>query len=120
MPRYIVERTFPDELRIPISSDGAQLCQGVVERNHEEGVTWIHSYVSADRRKTFCRLRRAKPGGDPQDRSAQRPSGRANHPGPRTRPLFLRVHRRREGVTDQAGQRCRGGTESLGQARRRQ
>ena len=54
MPRYVVERTFPDGLRIPISSDGAQLCQGVVERNQEEGVTWIHSYVSEDRKKTFC------------------------------------------------------------------
>ena len=26
----------------------------VVERNAEEGVTWVHSYVSADKRTTFC------------------------------------------------------------------
>ncbi len=54
MPRYVVERTFSEGLRIPASSEGAQLCRGVVERNQEEGVTWIHSYVSEDRTKTFC------------------------------------------------------------------
>ena len=26
----------------------------VVERNADEGVTWVHSYVSEDREKTFC------------------------------------------------------------------
>jgi Protein of unknown function (DUF4242) len=25
-----------------------------VERNADEGVTWVHSYVSEDREKTFC------------------------------------------------------------------
>ncbi len=54
MPRYMVQRTFSEGLHIPIESDGAELCRGVVERNAEEGVTWVHSYVSADMRKTFC------------------------------------------------------------------
>ena len=54
MPRYIVQRTFPDGLRIPIADGGAELCRGVVERNAEEGVTWVHSYVSEDKRTTFC------------------------------------------------------------------
>jgi Protein of unknown function (DUF4242) len=54
MPRYIVERTFPDGLPIPAGSDGAQLCLDVVERNADEGVTWVHSYVSRDKMKTFC------------------------------------------------------------------
>jgi hypothetical protein len=26
----------------------------VVGRNAREGVTWLHSYVSEDRRRTFC------------------------------------------------------------------
>jgi Protein of unknown function (DUF4242) len=26
----------------------------VVEHNADDGVTWIHSYVTEDRRKTFC------------------------------------------------------------------
>ncbi|HEV2747873.1 MAG TPA: DUF4242 domain-containing protein [Allosphingosinicella sp.] len=54
MPRYMVERTFPDGLAIPIDADGAAACCGVVERNAAEGVSWVHSYVSADKRKTFC------------------------------------------------------------------
>lgn len=55
MPRYVVERIFPDRLQIPIiTNGGAGVCGAVVERNAEEGVTWVHSYVSEDKRKTFC------------------------------------------------------------------
>lgn len=54
MPRYIVHRIFPEGLEIPITNGGAELCQSVVERNAEEGVTWVHSYVSEDKRTTFC------------------------------------------------------------------
>ncbi len=54
MPRYLVERTFPDGLRTPANGEGAALCLAVVERNADEGVTWVHSYVSDDRQKTFC------------------------------------------------------------------
>jgi hypothetical protein len=54
MPRYMVQRTFPDGLHIPIANGGAQTCATVVEHNAEEGVTWVHSYVSADKRTTFC------------------------------------------------------------------
>ena len=54
MSRYIVERTFPDGLEIPIADGGAEVCQGVIDRNADHGVTWLHSYVSADKRKTFC------------------------------------------------------------------
>jgi hypothetical protein len=54
MPRYVVERTFPEGLRIPIDGEGAQVCLDVVDRNAGDGVTWIHSYVTEDRTKTFC------------------------------------------------------------------
>jgi hypothetical protein len=54
MSRYIVERTFPDRLEIPIANGGVEVCRGVVERNADQGVTWVHTYVSADKRKTFC------------------------------------------------------------------
>jgi len=54
MPRYMVERTFPDGLQIPTNSDGATACLGVVGKNADVGVTWVHSYVSHDKRKTFC------------------------------------------------------------------
>ena len=54
MPRYIVERTFPDGLQIPVTEEGATACLGVVERNAEQDVTWVHSYVSEDKSTTFC------------------------------------------------------------------
>jgi hypothetical protein len=54
MPRYLVERSFPRGLEIPVTDEGAQACLGVVGRNGEVGVTWVHSYVSQDKRKTYC------------------------------------------------------------------
>jgi len=54
MPRYIVQRTFPDGLVIPLGDGGAEVCRAVIERNADDGVTWVHSYVSADKRTTFC------------------------------------------------------------------
>lgn len=54
MPRYVVERTFPDGLHVPSGVEGVRLCLAVVERNADEGVTWVHSYVSEDRGRTFC------------------------------------------------------------------
>jgi len=54
MPRYLVERTFPDGLDIPRNADGAAACAAVVGTNAKESVTWVHSYVNADKTKTFC------------------------------------------------------------------
>jgi hypothetical protein len=54
MPRYMVQRTFPEGLQIPVTDAGAELCQGVVERNADHGVTWVSSFVSDDRTRTFC------------------------------------------------------------------
>ncbi len=54
MPRYIVQRTFPEGLQIPVDEGGADVCRGVVDRNAQEGVTWISSFVSEDKTRTFC------------------------------------------------------------------
>lgn len=54
MPRYMVERTFPDGLEIPVNGEGAGVCMNVVGNNLSHDVTWVHSYVSDDHRKTFC------------------------------------------------------------------
>jgi hypothetical protein len=54
MPRYVVQRTFPDGLAIPTTLDGAESCLGVIETNAEEDVTWVTSYVSVDGTKTYC------------------------------------------------------------------
>ncbi len=54
MPRYLIEREFPDGLSIPPNDVGANLCRAVVDNNAEEGATWVHSYVTPDRKRTFC------------------------------------------------------------------
>ncbi len=54
MPRYVVERTFLDGWQIPTDDEGTQVCLAVVGRNADEGVTWVHSYVSDDKTRTFC------------------------------------------------------------------
>ena len=54
MPRYLVERTFPETLAIPMNETGAEVCRTVVTNNTKELVTWVHSYVSQDKKKTFC------------------------------------------------------------------
>ncbi len=54
MARFMIERTFVDGLVIPMTADGAETCLGVVDRNAEVGVTWVHSYVNEEKTKTFC------------------------------------------------------------------
>ena len=44
MPRYLVERTF---------ADGWDLAH-VPGMSASEGVTWVHSYVTPDRHRSFC------------------------------------------------------------------
>ena len=54
MPRYLVERTFPDGLAIPMNDQGTQVCLTVIGNNTSDQVTWVHSYVTEDKKKTFC------------------------------------------------------------------
>ena len=54
MPRYIVERSFPEGLKIFANEEGAEMCRQAVLNNEEDSVTWLRSYVSKDGKKTFC------------------------------------------------------------------
>jgi hypothetical protein len=54
MPRYLVERTFPDRLVILTNSEGAQAMRKVVDTNTQRGVTWVTSYVNPGKTKTYC------------------------------------------------------------------
>ena len=74
MPRYLVERTFPDGLGITPDDDGARACLSVVQNNADAGVTWLQSYVTEDRRKTFCIYDEPRRG-DQAERGPQRPAG---------------------------------------------
>ena len=54
MARFLIERTFPDGLRIPMDDEGRKTVAKVVETNADEGVTWVHSYVTNDALRSFC------------------------------------------------------------------
>ena len=54
MPRYLVERSFPEGQHIPLTEEGTEKVRRVVEHNAADGVTWVHSYVIPSRTKSFC------------------------------------------------------------------
>lgn len=54
MPRYVVERTFPEGLKIPIDAEGEEQCRKSILNNAEELVTWLHSYISEDGKRSYC------------------------------------------------------------------
>jgi hypothetical protein len=54
MPRYMIERHFPDGLAIPSDENGAAACLNVVGAIADHRVTWVHSYVSEDKKATYC------------------------------------------------------------------
>lgn len=54
MPRFLVERTFPDGLNVPLNEEGAAAFRKVIDNNAKEGVTWVTSFFTPDRRKSVC------------------------------------------------------------------
>ena len=49
MPVYVIERDFAEQL--DITSDDIRL---IDEINADEGVRWLFSFLSADKRHTYC------------------------------------------------------------------
>ena len=49
MPRFIIERNFAEKLEI--TKEASDHVQRI---NDAEGVKWIFSFLSADKRKTYC------------------------------------------------------------------
>jgi hypothetical protein len=49
MPLYMIERTFADQL--DLTSDDVKQ---IDEVNSKEDVRWLFSFLSADRRRTYC------------------------------------------------------------------
>ncbi len=49
MPLYVIERVFAEQLEL--SDDDVKLIEEV---NADEGVRWLFSFLSADRRRTYC------------------------------------------------------------------
>jgi len=49
MPRYLIERNFAEQIGLT-----NEAVESVNRINGEEGVAWIFSFLSADKRKTYC------------------------------------------------------------------
>lgn len=49
MALYVIERNFADQL--DLSDEDVELIEEV---NGDEGVRWLFSFLSADRRRTYC------------------------------------------------------------------
>ena len=54
MPRYLIERQFPDRLGLVPDQQGRQVAADVIANNARDGVTWVQSYVTPDKKRTFC------------------------------------------------------------------
>ena len=49
MPLYMIERSFAEQLEL--TNEDVEL---IDELNADEGVRWLFSFLSADRRRTYC------------------------------------------------------------------
>ena len=49
MPRYLIERNFAEELEAT-----KEAADSLIRINDEEGVKWLFSFLSPDKRKTYC------------------------------------------------------------------
>jgi hypothetical protein len=56
MPIFMIERRYAEELEA--STD---LLDGINRINEEESVRWLYSFLSADKRKTYCLYEAASP-----------------------------------------------------------
>jgi hypothetical protein len=49
VPLYVIERTFAD--RLELTGDDVRLIDAV---NADEGVSWLFSFISADKLRSYC------------------------------------------------------------------
>ena len=54
MPRYLIERHFPSGLGLMPDQKGREAAATVINNNAQQGVTWVHSYVTPDKKQTYC------------------------------------------------------------------
>jgi hypothetical protein len=49
VPLYLIERTFAERLELP-----EDVVRRIDDVNADEGVSWLFSFVSADKLRTYC------------------------------------------------------------------
>jgi len=58
--RGVFRAPLPDRTHLPrrtvdpLNEDGRKAVASVIATNADHGVTWVHSYVTPDRKQTFC------------------------------------------------------------------
>lgn len=56
MPLFLIERNFAEQLEV--TPEAAQMVKAV---NADVGVNWLFSFLSADKKKTYCLYEAASP-----------------------------------------------------------
>jgi hypothetical protein len=56
MPVFMIERNFADQLSV-----SPEAAENIKKINGEVGVQWLISFLSADKRKTYCLYEAASP-----------------------------------------------------------
>jgi hypothetical protein len=49
MPLYVIERNFAEQIELDAEAD-----VGIKAVNDDVGVRWVYSFLSADKKKTYC------------------------------------------------------------------
>lgn len=65
MPLFMIERQFAEELELSLEA-----ADGIRQVNDDEGVRWLYSFLSADKKKTYCLYE--APSSDSIKRAAER------------------------------------------------
>jgi hypothetical protein len=56
MPLYLIERKYADQLEL-----SSEAVRALEEINADEGVRWLYSFLTADKRQTYCLYEAASP-----------------------------------------------------------
>jgi hypothetical protein len=76
VPLYIIEREFAEQL--DLSGEDVRLIEDV---NADEGVSWVFTSLTADRRRSYCLYEAPVARGDHGRRRARRDAGLGDHRG---------------------------------------
>jgi hypothetical protein len=49
MPLYLIERNFAEQLNV-----NREIATAVCQVNSDVGIEWLYSFLSADKKKTYC------------------------------------------------------------------
>jgi len=56
MPLYLIERKYAEQLEL-----SSEAVKALEEINADEGVRWLYSFLTADKRQTYCLYEAASP-----------------------------------------------------------